>query len=371
MAQPILQFGTSRFLQAHVDLMISEALQAGQALGGITVVQSTFSPESSTRLAAMAQARGFPVHIRGLAAGQVVDRQVWVDSVREALHAQARWSELLDAFAQAEVVVSNTADTGFELDASDDAALLTAPHRVPNSYPAKLLVLLHRRWQGNPHAPLTICPTELVARNGDVLRGVVTGLADRWRVPRGLRDYLEERCIWVNSLVDRIVSAALRPAGAVAEPYALWAVESREGMRLPCAHADLVVTDDLSTHERLKLFVLNLGHTWLAEQWLQGRAGSARTVLQAMHEPLLREGLEQVWDAEVMPVFEALGLGPQARAYVEVVRERLCNPFLEHALSDIAGNHAQKKARRVGALLELADSLGVPRTQARLRQLRA
>ena len=30
-APPILQFGTSRFLQAHADLFISEALQAGRA----------------------------------------------------------------------------------------------------------------------------------------------------------------------------------------------------------------------------------------------------------------------------------------------------------------------------------------------------
>ena len=40
MTTPILQFGTSRFLLAHVDLFVSQALAqqggAGQALGGIT-----------------------------------------------------------------------------------------------------------------------------------------------------------------------------------------------------------------------------------------------------------------------------------------------------------------------------------------------
>jgi tagaturonate reductase len=41
---PILQFGTSRFLQAHVDLFVSEAAERGEALGGITVVQSTEQP---------------------------------------------------------------------------------------------------------------------------------------------------------------------------------------------------------------------------------------------------------------------------------------------------------------------------------------
>ena len=50
METPILQFGTSRFLQAHVDLFVSEALQRGEALGKITVVQTTSSPESRKRL---------------------------------------------------------------------------------------------------------------------------------------------------------------------------------------------------------------------------------------------------------------------------------------------------------------------------------
>ena len=37
---PILQFGTSRFLQAHVDLFVSEARKDGQDCGPIAVVQT-------------------------------------------------------------------------------------------------------------------------------------------------------------------------------------------------------------------------------------------------------------------------------------------------------------------------------------------
>ena len=46
---PILQFGTGRFLQAHVGLFVSEAAESGAALGGITVVQSTDDPASTRR----------------------------------------------------------------------------------------------------------------------------------------------------------------------------------------------------------------------------------------------------------------------------------------------------------------------------------
>lgn len=133
-------------------------------------------------------------------------------------------------------------------------------------------------------------------------------------------------------------------------------------------HPDIVLTEDLTTCERPKLFVLTLGHAWLADQWLSG-VTPVRTVLEAMHEPALREGLEEVWREEVIPVFEALGLGPQAREYVDVVRGRLCNPFLEHLLADIANNHEQKKSRRVAPLLELAARVGVAGRMTRLQRL--
>jgi tagaturonate reductase len=63
MQTPILQFGTSRFLQAHADLFVSEAMKVGKALGPITIVQTTGSSERSGRLVALAAQEGFPVHI--------------------------------------------------------------------------------------------------------------------------------------------------------------------------------------------------------------------------------------------------------------------------------------------------------------------
>ena len=51
---PILQFGASRFLQAHVDLFVSEALPRGEAMGRIAVAGTTGSTESRRRVAAFA-----------------------------------------------------------------------------------------------------------------------------------------------------------------------------------------------------------------------------------------------------------------------------------------------------------------------------
>lgn len=366
MDHPILQFGTGRFLQAHVDLFVAEALHQGQALGRITVVQSTGSPQSSTRAAVLAQ--GYRVEVRGMQRGQPLDTAVQVDSIQTVWHADRDWALLREAMAHSvQVIVSNTADTGYALDPSDQAALLATPQQTPRSYPAKLLVLLRHRWQQQPEASLTLYPCELVSRNGDTLRTIVSTLAQDWGAEPAFVHYLQAHCVWVNSLVDRIVSSPLEPAGAVAEPYALWAIERQDRMVLPCTHPAIVVTNQLADYEQRKLWLLNLGHTVLAERWQQLGAPTDMTVVQAMHTPALRTPLEAVWADEVLPVFDAEGTGDEARRYLEELRDRLLNPFLEHRLADIAKNHAEKKQRRLAPVVQRAEALGLPIAQTQLR----
>ena len=148
---PILQFGTSRFLQAHVDLFVSEAAERGEALGGITVVQTTGNPVSTLRTRALASAEGFEVIVRGLAGGQPVEVRKTCRSVREAFHAASDWQAVRERVrGPVQVIVSNTGDSGWALVPQDDARLLADAAAAPASFPAKLLVLLHDRWQTRP-----------------------------------------------------------------------------------------------------------------------------------------------------------------------------------------------------------------------------
>ena len=73
MKTPIVQFGTSRFLQAQADLFISDAMRAGQAVGPVTVVQTSGSADRAGRLAAF-DGRPLPIVIRGLENGEPVER---------------------------------------------------------------------------------------------------------------------------------------------------------------------------------------------------------------------------------------------------------------------------------------------------------
>ncbi|MEO7495045.1 MAG: mannitol dehydrogenase family protein [Massilia sp.] len=362
---PILQFGTSRFLQAHVDLFVSEAQQRGEALGAITVVQTTDSAQSARRVAAFNAAGGYPVRVMGWRDGAPVELTQRVTSVTRALQVSCDWPAIRAAALAARVIVSNTGDRGYELSPQDHAGLLL-DDTAPRSFPAKLLVLLHARF-GAGAAPLSLFPCELVANNGSVLRELVIGLARQWALEPAFIAYLAEGCVWANSLVDRIVSEPIEPIGAVAEPYALWAVEAQPGLLLPCSHPQLVLTERLEPYERRKLFMLNLGHTFLAEQWLLYSRPPGETVLQAMGDSALLAELEALWEEEVMPVFRALGEEADSRAYLAEVKDRFNNPYLAHKLADIAQNHDEKKRRRLQPVLDLSAELGLDIPQSRLR----
>ncbi|PHV37656.1 D-mannonate oxidoreductase [Janthinobacterium sp. BJB304] len=367
---PILQFGTSRFLQAHADLFVSEAASLGEALGHITIVQTTGSAQGAARVAAFRRPGGYPVRIRGWQGGAQVDEERRAHAVTQAWQAGSDWRQVRDAAVAARVILSNTGDTGYQLDDGDHAGMLDGD-TVPASFPAKLLVLLHGRFLAGA-APLSIFPCELVADNGHVLRQVIVTLARQWRCDAAFIGYLETGCLWINSLVDRIVSESIEPVGAVAEPYALWAIEAQEGMLLPCRHRQVVLTNSLREYEQRKLFLLNLGHTYLAQLWMERGSPAGMTVREAMDDGAMRAGLEALWQEEVLPVFAAMGAphGDAALAYVAQVRERFCNPFLAHRLADIAQHHAGKIARRVAPVAALArqlcPALGQPRLRAML-----
>ena len=347
---PILQFGTSRFLQAHADLFISQAMQDGQEVGPITVVQSSGDPRRAARLAALVGS--YTVRVEGLIKGKRVQEALDVTSVARTLSTSTDWAEVTRIFVEeAEIVLSNTGDTGFapkkcDSDPSFDQAM---------SYPAKLTHLLRLRFAINS-APIQIMPMELIVDNGQVLKTRVIELAQNDGLE--FQAYLERDVTWVNSLVDRIVSQPLEPAGAVAEPYALWAIEDQPKLVLPCEHPCVQIVPSLADIEALKLFVLNLGHTFLADRWLRNKCANDVLVRHLVDDPDEVAQLKHVLQNEVRSAFVAAGLTDQFDAYVVTTIERFANPFLDHLIVDIAQNHLQKVERRIAAVLTWAVSKG-------------
>ncbi|WDZ76559.1 mannitol dehydrogenase family protein [Ensifer adhaerens] len=358
MTTPIVQFGTSRFLQAHADLFVGEALKTGQALGPLTVVQTTGSSERSGRLAALARPEGFPVIIRGIQGGKRIDTTQRVTSVARALSTAENWSEVQAIVAEeAEILISNTGDTGFRVGDDD----LTTD--VPRSFPGKLLLLLKSRFEAGGRA-LTILPCELVSRNGDVLKALMLELAAARVKDATFTNWLDTGVVWANTLVDRIVSEPLEPAGAVAEPYALWAIENQPGLRSPCTHPCVKLVDDLTPYEKLKLHILNLGHTVLADLWLKEGRDPNETVREILADAGVAARLDHIYQTEVIPAFAAKGLESEALDYVAATLERFRNPFLNHRLSDIANHHSDKIERRIADFRRWSPDTPMPQLSA-------
>lgn len=350
MKTPVIQFGTSRFLQAHADLFLSE----GTPAMAITVVQTSGDPARAGRLAALAAPDGYPVRIRGKQDGRVIDVERRVTSVKRCLSLTDQFEKVRSVFIEeVQFVLSNTGDSGYEAKAEDGLPTFSPAM----SFPAKLYHLLAARHAaGAP--PLTVLPMELIADNGKVLRGIVVSVAKAQGASEELVRYIGEETVWASSLVDRIVSAPIEPAGAVAEPYALWAIERTPGLVPPCEHPSIQVVDDLKEIETLKLHILNLGHTALVDMWQRHGAPADAVVREFIAVPEVETELAAVYRSEVLPVFAALGRHDEAKAYLATTMERFANPFLDHKISDIAQNHAQKVERRIEAFIQLARKAG-------------
>jgi tagaturonate reductase len=336
--ETILQFGAGKFLRAFADLFIHQANEQGQQLGRIVVVQST--GEDRAQLL-NAQKGRYHVVIRGLSGGATVDRVEESASISRALVAARQWPDILAVARspQLRLVLSNTTEVGYDLDAAD-----TPQASPPRSFPAKLLAMLHERFRSGGGG-LTIVPAELFEHNADLLQGIVLRLAEQWQLASDFCSWLTTQCHWLNTLVDRIVvnkpkEHPLLASDAMltmAEPYALWAVQHRDGAAPLPQHPAVVRTADVQPYFRRKVRILNAAHTALAPRALQ--RGHA-TVLQAMGDAELVAWLERLLFGEILPVLVGRVEGP--KEFARLTLERFRNPFLEHKLSDVVKYHEAK-----------------------------
>ena len=346
MTNRILQFGTSRFLQAHADFFVHDAREAGQDVGPITVVKTTQGNAREGRIAAFCSPAGFPVRLKGYSNGKLVDETTQVTSVSRAIDANTQWDQLKSIFAEeTEIVISNVGETGYDL-AADEQDIVASTEAAPISFPMKLLALLSYRFEKGGK-PLLILPCELVSNNGRVLRDLIFNLSYRSNLSEDFRIWVNQSVTFCDTLVDRIVSEAIDPIGAIGEPYGLWAIKREPGFIEPLQHPCIVYTDDLEPYLRLKLHILNLGHSFLAEIWKRESRPADETVREILKSGDVKQRLSALYHGEIIPGFAARLMGAEAMSYVKLTFERFENPFLNHRLSDIAQNHKYKIERRI------------------------
>jgi fructuronate reductase len=224
-----------------------------------------------------------------------------------------------------------------------------------------------RRARGLP--PITLLSLDNLPHNGRTLQGLV--LAFAWRVDPTLAGWIEARCTFPNSMVDRIVPAttdADREQVAAglghwdawpvpAEPYLDWVVEDRFAAGRPDWHlAGARCVVDASAWEQLKLRAVNGSHSALA--YLGAMAGQ-RTVDEAVAQPELRDFVRAMVTEEVRPTLPPLP-NLDFDGYLQGLLERFANPALAHRLQQIAMDGSQKLPQRLLATIEQRLAAGLP-----------
>jgi tagaturonate reductase len=353
--ETILQFGAGKFLRSFADLFVHQANQQGQAVGRVVVAQTT----GDARAGLLEKQKGhYHVLIRGLENGVPVDRVEEVASISRALAAASQWDAIREVARspQLRYLLSNTTEAGFDLDPADQPG-----DQPPRSFPGKLVLLLKDRFDAGLPG-VTILPCELIEYNADKLLALVSGLAEDWRMPVPFSDWLQSECVWLNTLVDRIVAATpvdhplfqQDPLLTAAEPFAFWAIQEKAKAGPFLRYPAIVRAPDIQPYFLRKVRILNAAHTALL---CKARPRGFETVREAVEDPELSAWLNRLLFEEIVPTLQGRVDSPET--FARQTLERFRNPFLKHKFSDIAVHHEKKvQGRLVPTREEFIDRFG-------------
>ncbi|MBR4171011.1 MAG: hypothetical protein IKR48_05110 [Kiritimatiellae bacterium] len=385
----ILQFGTGCFLRAFIDWMIQRMNERCGLDAEVTVVQSTSS--GTGKLLNEAHGR-YPLLIRGVVDGRVVEELSEVSCIRACYSAETEWNEVVLAALDPDLtcVFSNTTEAGITYLAEEPPTELVRSYlepqcrkewgalpnlvpppssfvptshseesgklQSPRSFPGKLAALLWYRFRTGLSG-VTVFPCELIDRNGETLKRVICRLAQDWKLPPEFLAWLDAECEFCDTLVDRIVPGTPKteeerktirerygvdsPLLVCAEPFHFLAVQGSEKAKelLPFEAAGLSVrfVPDIRPYRERKVRLLNGAHTGsvaialLAGLTEVGEMTHDRLFTAFLHRLMLREILPTV----PLPMDEK-------RGFASDVLERFSNPFLHHRLESIALNSISK-----------------------------
>jgi tagaturonate reductase len=329
----------------------------------VVAVQSTPGPRATL----INQSKnGYPVCVRGIQDGETIDRTTHVHCLSHALLAENQWDSILELARNPAltIITSNTTEASYLLNPSD-----TPDAAPPKSFPAKLTRCLLERFT-NDLPGLTIAPCELVEHNGTVLRDLVLRQAEAWNLADPFADWLNTDCIWLNSMVDRMVvppknddPLTENELCAVTEPFSLWVIERIAGKKVPfLSHPGIIWTNDIDSPFLRKVRILNGAHTAMVAKFLPKNYQTVRDVMQ--NAEAARWVRDLIFE-EILPSIKTRTEDPEH--FARQTLERLANPFFDHKLADIAmGHQAKVKIRLQSTCRDYLERFGKP--PARLKE---
>ena len=343
METKILQFGEGNFLRCFIDWMVQKMNDAANFGGAVQVIQPI--GEELSAPSKILNARGGRYHtcLRGIVGGKTVEEIEEISCVKGVDLAANLEKYAVEPALR--FVVSNTTEAGIQYVKGAD------------TFPAKVARLVAARCRAGLPG-LVFIPCELIEHNGDQLKECTRRYVDD---PAVLK-WLDEKCVFCSTLVDRIVAGRPDPESAeryakqlgerddvlvCGEPFHFFVVETPEGFDLEAelplrkAGVNVVYTPDMQPYRTRKVRFLNAAHTTLVYLGLER---GFTEVAQCVEDKDLGGFLRKVIFEEIFPTVSLPD--DEKRDYAESVLERFANPFAHHKLASIALNTAAKwKAR--------------------------
>ena len=333
----ILQIGEGNFLRAFAEDYIQKANEKGLIEKEVIICQ----PRSNTKVINALKAQGceYNITLSGRFNGEVVDERKKISCVSQCIDSQGEYDKIEDLFCDEdlEIVITNTTEAGICFDESERA------EDVPNkNIPARLTNLLYKRYKAVAKG-IIFLPVELIEDNADTLKKYIIDYAKLWKLDENFIDFINNRCSFCNTLVDRIVSGHKEgdedPCSVAAEPYASWVIQADERFKnaFPIDGFDgIKFADNLAPYRTRKVRILNGTHTMSVLAAYMCNIDIVRDMMNnELFAKYINLGLEEIKQTINLPKEEL-------DSFADSVLERFNNPFIDHKLFDISLNSMAK-----------------------------
>ena len=200
----IMQFGEGNFLRGFIDWMIAKLNDKNLFNGRILALQPT--PRGRVVPKLIAQDCLYTTVLHGVVNGKDTEQIEIVNSIAKAKSPYTQWEEILEDACSPDLqfIFSNTTEAGITYTKEDFLS-----KKAPLSFPAKLTAVLYKRfkhYEGKKGSGLVIMPCELIDDNGTKLKNIVLQHVEDANLGAEFINYLNNECVFLNTLVDRVVS---------------------------------------------------------------------------------------------------------------------------------------------------------------------
>lgn len=357
----IVQFGGGNFLRAFVDWVVQILNEEADFNSGIVLVKATAGTYDDLD----AQDGLFNVYLHGIQKGELIQETKLITSVNRTVYPyeEGGFEDYLAIAKQPDIrfIFSNTTESGITYVDTDKQT-----ETPPSSFPAKLTLFLHERYQsfdGAGDKGCIIIPTELINDNGTKLRDIILQYADLWGLADGFKSWVSEHNMFCNTLVDRIVPGYPSAQAdelfgklgyedkmlVAGEIYHSWIIEAPQSLleEFPVDKTttplNIKIVDDASPYRTVKVRLLNGAHTSMVPI---GFLLGIESVREAMEHPVLGQFIPDLIAKEVIPSVDGVGQD-ELEAFAGDVFDRFRNPNIHHLLLSIALNSSSKVKQRI------------------------